>query len=101
MPFSSLTLTGPRLSTSPCRSPVVVVSGGSLRWCPASAVLCCLLPLAFPNDLPDAAVLIVYTEGLTRAYYSSRAPSVGLQLANAFKVGLEYGLFVDAFKLST
>jgi len=51
--------------------------------------------------LPDAAVLIVYTEGLTRAYYSSRAPSVGLQLANAFKVGLEYGLFVDAFKLST
>lgn len=49
-----------------------------------------------------AAVLIVYTEGLTRAYYSSTTPpSVVLQLANAFKVGLEYGLFVDAFKLST
>ncbi|KAK1860374.1 hypothetical protein I4F81_002963 [Pyropia yezoensis] len=48
-----------------------------------------------------AAVLIVYTEGLTRSYYASPAPSVVLQLANAFKVGLEYGLFVDAFKLST
>lgn len=48
-----------------------------------------------------AAVLIVYTEGLTRSYYASAAPSVLLQLANAFKVGLEYGLFVDAFKLST
>lgn len=56
---------------------------------------------AVPHPTP-AAVLIVYTEGLTRAYYSSTAPpSVVLQLANAFKVGLEYGLFVDAFKLST
>lgn len=65
----------------------------------------CLFSFSSSGDAlvahPPAAVLIVYTEGLTRSYYASAAPSVLLQLANAFKVGLEYGLFVDAFKLST
>jgi len=52
LPFSSLALTGPRLFVSPCRSPSVVVAGGSLRLCPASAVLCYLFPSTSPNDFP-------------------------------------------------
>lgn len=48
-----------------------------------------------------AAVLLVWTETFTRLYYKSKDKSLLLRLANAFKIGLTYGMAVDAFKLST
>uniref|UniRef100_A0A7S1TEA8 Uncharacterized protein ycf20 n=1 Tax=Compsopogon caeruleus TaxID=31354 RepID=A0A7S1TEA8_9RHOD len=48
-----------------------------------------------------AAVLILWTEGFTRKYYSTSKPSSFLRLLNAFKIGLTYGMIVDALKLST
>lgn len=48
-----------------------------------------------------AAVLLVWTELFTRAYHRTEKKTVLLRLANAFKVGLMYGMAVDAFKLST
>lgn len=48
-----------------------------------------------------AAVLLVWTEAFTRIYYSKENKTLLLRLANAFKIGLIYGMAVDAFKLST
>lgn len=48
-----------------------------------------------------AAVLLVWTESFTKYYYANKAPSRILQLINAFKIGLIYGMTIDAFKLST
>lgn len=48
-----------------------------------------------------AAVLLVWTEAFTRLYYRTKDKSFLLRLANAFKIGLTYGMAVDAFKLST
>lgn len=48
-----------------------------------------------------AAVLLVWTEAFTRLYYRSEEKTFLLRLANAFKIGLTYGMAVDAFKLST
>lgn len=50
-----------------------------------------------------AFVLLVWTESFTRIYYRTnvRERSRILQLVNAFKIGLIYGMAVDAFKLST
>ncbi|CDF35732.1 unnamed protein product [Chondrus crispus] len=48
-----------------------------------------------------AAVLLVWTEGFTKYYYGLKDKSRLLQLINAFKIGLIYGMTVDAFKLST
>lgn len=48
-----------------------------------------------------AAVLLVWTEAFTRVYYSAKEKTLVLRLANAFKIGLIYGMAVDAFKLST
>lgn len=48
-----------------------------------------------------AAVLLVWTEAFTRLYYKSEKKTFLLRLANAFKIGLTYGMAVDAFKLST
>jgi Protein of unknown function (DUF565) len=48
-----------------------------------------------------AAVLLAWTETFTRTYYRTKEKSITLRLLNAFKVGLIYGMCVDAFKLST
>lgn len=48
-----------------------------------------------------AAVLLVWTEVFTKFYYSVSEKTLVLKLANAFKIGLIYGMAVDAFKLST
>jgi len=50
-----------------------------------------------------ALVLLLITEGFTKWYYKSEARKTSrlLQLMNAFKIGLIFGMTVDAFKLST
>lgn len=50
-----------------------------------------------------ALVLLLITESFTKWYYSSdlRRRSRTIQLVNAFKIGLIFGMTVDAFKLST
>lgn len=48
-----------------------------------------------------AAVLLIWTESFTRAYYKTKEKSQLLRLLNAFKIGVTYGMVVDAFKLST
>lgn len=48
-----------------------------------------------------AAVLLIWTEGFTKYYYRLSNRSRFLQLLNAFKIGLIYGMTIDAFKLST
>lgn len=48
-----------------------------------------------------AAVLLIWTEGFTKIYYRREKKSRLLRLINAFKIGLIYGMTVDAFKLST
>lgn len=53
-------------------------------------------------DIVWAALLLAWTEGFTRWYYSrEEAPGRLLQLVNAFKIGVIFGMTVDAFKLST
>lgn len=47
-----------------------------------------------------AAVLLIWTESFTKFYYTSNRPSRLLQLINAFKIGLIYGMTIDAIKLS-
>lgn len=48
-----------------------------------------------------AAVLLVWCESFTKLFYAKKNRSRVWQLVNAFKVGLIYGMTVDAFKLST
>lgn len=48
-----------------------------------------------------AAVLLILTESFTKYYYSEPRSSRLLQLANAFRIGLVYGMVVDSFKLCT
>lgn len=48
-----------------------------------------------------AAVLLILTEGFTKFYYTRPNNSRLLQLVNAFKIGLIYGMVVDSFKLCT
>lgn len=54
-------------------------------------------------DTISAFVLLFWTELFTKFYYRTepRDRSRLLQLANAFKIGIIYGLTVDALKLST
>ncbi|PXF46616.1 hypothetical protein BWQ96_03605 [Gracilariopsis chorda] len=47
-----------------------------------------------------AAVLLIWTESFTKFYYTAHRPSRLLQLINAFKIGLIYGMTIDALKLS-
>lgn len=48
-----------------------------------------------------AAVLLILTEGFTKYYYTRPNNSRLVQLVNAFKIGLIYGMVVDSFKLCT
>ncbi|CAI5965314.1 unnamed protein product, partial [Closterium sp. NIES-65] len=53
------------------------------------------------NDVAAAAICLVFTEVVTRSYYSTLRPSFPLALLNVFKMGFTYGLFIDAFKLAS
>ncbi|GJP62335.1 hypothetical protein CLOP_g19415 [Closterium sp. NIES-67] len=53
------------------------------------------------NDVAAAALCLVFTEVVTRSYYSTLRPSFPLALLNVFKMGFTYGLFIDAFKLAS
>lgn len=48
-----------------------------------------------------AAVLLIWTESFTKYYYTRDNPPRVLHLVNAFKIGLFFGMTIDAFKLST
>ena len=47
-----------------------------------------------------AAIVLVWTEWVTNWYYSRQQRSPPLRFLQAFKIGLSYGLIVDALKLS-
>jgi len=53
------------------------------------------------NAHNSTAVLIFWTETFTRYYYRQKKKLVLMQLINAVKVGLTYGMVVDCFKLCT
>ena len=46
-----------------------------------------------------AAVLLVWTELYTKFYYRTKKKTSFLKLVNAFKIGVTYGMVVDALKL--
>lgn len=54
-------------------------------------------------DTFSAFVLLFWVESFTKMYYKTdpRKRGILLRLANAFKIGVIYGLAVDAFKVST
>ncbi|GAQ77573.1 hypothetical protein KFL_000010220 [Klebsormidium nitens] len=53
------------------------------------------------NDVIAAAVCTWFTEYVTKYYYSRERATFLDALLNAFKIGLQYGLFCDAFKLAS
>lgn len=56
-------------------------------------------------DLSVAALLVLFTELVSRFVYSQRLKGISSQLlprlVNFLKMGLTYGLFVEAFKLGS
>ncbi|WP_071789043.1 DUF565 domain-containing protein [Leptolyngbya sp. Heron Island J] len=55
-------------------------------------------------DILIAAILLVMVEAISWLYYRSRSNerrTVLLELLNSFKLGMVYGLFVEAFKLGS
>ncbi|PIN07678.1 hypothetical protein CDL12_19753 [Handroanthus impetiginosus] len=53
------------------------------------------------NDVISAVLCVLWTEYATKFYYSRTKVSFSAALLNVFKVGFTYGLFLDAFKLSS
>lgn len=54
------------------------------------------------NDVIAAALCVLFTEYVTRFYYTRPTPpSFYVALLNNFKMGFSYGLFIDAFKLAS
>ena len=55
-------------------------------------------------DLAGAFFLVVFTEFISRAVYSKalkESRNIWLENLNIFKIGLTFGLFVEAFKLGS
>jgi uncharacterized membrane protein YoaK (UPF0700 family) len=54
-------------------------------------------------DVSIAAILVVLAEFVSRITYSSqqRSKELGVAIANTIKIGLIYGLFLEAFKLGS
>lgn len=55
-------------------------------------------------DIVAAAIVLVFTEVVDRIYYSHhdrRTRPLWVEALNAFKIGVIYSLFVDAFKLGS
>ena len=53
------------------------------------------------NDVIAAVLCVLFTEYVTRFYYSRPRPTFSVALLNNFKMGFSYGLFIDAFKLAS
>ena len=53
------------------------------------------------NDVIAAVLCVLFTEYVTRFYYSRPRPTFSVALLNTFKMGFSYGLFIDAFKLAS
>ncbi len=52
-------------------------------------------------DLLAAGAVLLASEAYSRFYYRTLRPAFGLGVINWLKVGITYGLFVDAFKLGS
>ncbi|HEY9860814.1 MAG TPA: DUF565 domain-containing protein [Candidatus Obscuribacterales bacterium] len=55
-------------------------------------------------DIVAAAVLMAFTEAISRIVYSNRqgaTQSLLLEALNAVKLGLIYGMFIEAFKIGS
>mmetsp|Transcript_7187 Transcript_7187/g.21925 ORF Transcript_7187/g.21925 Transcript_7187/m.21925 type:complete len:153 (+) Transcript_7187:231-689(+) len=48
-----------------------------------------------------AAVLLFWTESYTRYYYRAQTRTIAMRLLNSFKIGVVYGMTVEAMKLSS
>ena len=48
-----------------------------------------------------AAVMLCWTEFFTKIFYYSENKSFNLKLINSFKIGINFGMFVDALKLTS
>ena len=48
-----------------------------------------------------AAVMLCWTELLTKIYYNNNHKLFIFKLLNSFKIGVTFGMFVDAFKLTS
>lgn len=53
------------------------------------------------NDVIAAVLCVLFTEYVTRFYYTRPRPTFSVALLNNFKMGFSYGLFIDAFKLAS
>ncbi len=53
------------------------------------------------NDVIAAALCVLFTEFVTRFYHTRVQITFPIALLNNFKMGLTYGLFIDAFKLAS
>lgn len=56
------------------------------------------------QDVVIAVLLVVFVEGVSRLSYRLKpapARSLLVQMLNAFKIGLTYALFLEAFKLGS
>ncbi|MDX2096494.1 MAG: DUF565 domain-containing protein [Leptolyngbyaceae cyanobacterium bins.59] len=55
-------------------------------------------------DITTAGLLVLITESISRVIYgnTNRGPrSLGVDLINTTKIGLVYGMFVEAFKIAS
>jgi hypothetical protein len=48
-----------------------------------------------------AAVMLCWTEFFTKIFYYTEQKSFNLKLINSFKIGINFGMFVDALKLTS
>nr|UXY87932.1 CPARA 3gp389/Ycf20 [Cryptomonas curvata] len=48
-----------------------------------------------------AAVMLCWTEFFTKIFYFNRVKSFNFKLINSFKIGINFGMFVDALKLTS
>jgi hypothetical protein len=48
-----------------------------------------------------AAVMLCWTEFFTKIFYYTENKSFNLKLINSFKIGINFGMFVDALKLTS
>lgn len=47
-----------------------------------------------------AAVMLCWIEAFTELFYAAEDPPLAFRLINGFKIGINLGMFVDAFKLT-
>ncbi|ACB51868.1 hypothetical protein cce_2520 [Crocosphaera subtropica ATCC 51142] len=55
-------------------------------------------------DITVGIFLLIFTEGISRIAYSQnkkKGRSLGLDILNLFKIGMTYGLYIEALKLGS